>query len=150
MTPPAGHRAREGLSSSRRHPRYVPRPICRRVLRRLHFQVLGAFHGLRPDGGGSALPDPHPKAGYIDDAAGFASCYGPHLRSPFYRAFDTGLRRRTFPSDTASLLPGLLATTRTGLPPASDDELANEDQPPTQSTSTLLGARNGSLWLDSF
>jgi hypothetical protein len=68
---------------------------------------------------------PTQRAGYINDAAGFASCYGPHLRSPSYRAFDTGLRRRTFPSDTASLLPGLLATTRTGLPPASDDELTN-------------------------
>jgi hypothetical protein len=44
---------------------------------------------------------------------------------PSYRAFDTGLRHRTFPSDTASPLPDLLATTRTGLTPASDDELAN-------------------------
>ncbi|MCA1704400.1 MAG: hypothetical protein LC808_14525, partial [Actinobacteria bacterium] len=68
---------------------------------------------------------PTQRAGYIDDAAGFASCYGPHPRSPYYRAFDTGLRRRTFPSDTASLLPGLLAATRTGLTPASDDELTN-------------------------
>jgi hypothetical protein len=44
---------------------------------------------------------------------------------PSYRAFDTGLRRRRFPSDTASLLPGLLAATRTGLTPASDDKLTN-------------------------
>jgi hypothetical protein len=42
--------------------------------------------------------------------------------------------------EAASLLPGLLAATRTGLPPASDDELTNDDQPPTWSTSTLLGA----------
>ncbi|MFE3143921.1 transposase [Streptomyces scopuliridis] len=41
------------------------------------------------------------------------------------RPFDAGLRRRTFPSDAASLLPGLLAATRTGLPPAGDDELPN-------------------------
>jgi len=68
---------------------------------------------------------PTKKVGYLNDAAGFASCYGPHPRSPFYRAFDTGLRRRTFPSDAASLLPGLLAATRTGLTPASDDELTN-------------------------
>ena len=26
---------------------------------------------------------PTEKAGYINDAAGFALCYGPHLRSPF-------------------------------------------------------------------
>ena len=41
------------------------------------------------------------------------------------RAFDAGLRPRPFPDETASLLPGLLAATRTGLPPASDDELTN-------------------------
>ena len=39
-TPSAGHRAGEGLSSSRRHYRYVPRPIRRGVLGRLHFQVF--------------------------------------------------------------------------------------------------------------
>src|SRR5713226_3165933 len=39
-------------------------------------------------------------------------------------AFDAGLRRRAFPPDAASLLPGLLAATRTGLSPAGDDELA--------------------------
>ena len=74
----------------------------------------GARHSLIPT-----------KVGYIDDAAGFASCYGPHHRSPSYRAFDAGLQRRTFPSDAASLLPGLLAATRTGLTPAGDDELTN-------------------------
>src|SRR5260370_6943053 len=44
---------------------------------------------------------------------------------PPYRAFDAGLRPRPFPGETASLLPGLLAATRTGLPPAGDDELTN-------------------------
>ncbi|MGH3798452.1 MAG: DNA glycosylase AlkZ-like family protein, partial [Pseudonocardiaceae bacterium] len=61
--------------------------------------------------------------------------------APPSRAFDTGLRPDPFPSRAASLLPGLLAATRTGLTPASDDELTTEDQPPTQSTSYLLGAR---------
>src|SRR3954467_13552617 len=60
---------------------------------------------------------------------------------PLYRAFDTGLRPDPFPDRAASLLPGLLAATRTGLPPASDDELTTADQPPTRSTSCLLGAR---------
>src|SRR3954447_12435800 len=59
-------------------------------------------------------------------------------------AFDTGLRPDPFPARAASLLPGLLAATRTGLPPASDDELTTTDQPPTRSTSCLLGARE---WL---
>ena len=34
---------------------------------------------------------------------------------PHYRAFDAGLRPRPFPHRAASLLPGLLAATRTGL-----------------------------------
>ena len=60
--------------------------------------------------------------------------------APPARAFDAGLRRRTFPSDAASLLPGLLAATRTGLTPAGDDELTTTDHQPTM-TSCLLGAR---------
>src|SRR4051812_6939696 len=60
---------------------------------------------------------------------------------PPCRAFDTGLRPDPFPDRAASLLPGLLAATRTGLPPASDDELTTTDQPPTRSTSCLLGAQ---------
>ena len=40
-------------------------------------------------------------------------------------AFDAGLRPSPFPGQTASLLPGLLAATRTGLTPASNDELTN-------------------------
>src|SRR6185437_6515260 len=56
-------------------------------------------------------------------------------------AFDTGLRPRPFPDEAASLLPGPLAATRTGLTPASDDELTTQDQPPTRPTSCLLGAR---------
>src|SRR5947208_1804522 len=60
---------------------------------------------------------------------------------PPCRAFDTGLRPDPFPDRAASLLPSLLAVTRTGLPPASDDELTTTDQPPTRSTSCLLGAR---------
>jgi hypothetical protein len=87
--------------------------------------------------GTSPLPRPSPRfrearhsltrpSGRLsNDAAGFASCYGPHRRSPYYRASDTGLRPRPFPGEAASLLPGLLAATRTGLPPAGDDELTN-------------------------
>jgi hypothetical protein len=56
-----------------------------------------------------------------NDAAGFASCCGPLSCTP-NRAFDTGLRPDPFPDRAASLLPGLLAATRTGLTPASDDE----------------------------
>jgi hypothetical protein len=45
--------------------------------------------------------------------------------------------------DFAKTLPGLLAATRTGLPPASDDELTTVGQLPTPFTSCLLGAREG-------
>src|ERR1022692_2299151 len=62
---------------------------------------------------------------------------------PLYRAFDAGLRPRPFPGETASLLPGLLAATRTGLPPAGDDELTNSKIRcyVTASPPALLGAR---------
>src|SRR6476659_6254470 len=48
------------------------------------------------------------------------------LHTPRSGALDAGLRHRPFPDDTASLLPGLLIATRTGLRPASDDELTNQ------------------------
>jgi len=48
------------------------------------------------------------------------------LHTPRSGALDAGLRHRPFPDDTASLLPGLLIATRTGLTPASDDELTNQ------------------------
>jgi hypothetical protein len=60
-------------------------------------------------------------------------------------AFDTGLRPRPFPDEAASLLPGPLAATRTGLTPASDDELTTQDQPPTRSTSCLWAHGKGLL-----
>jgi len=62
---------------------------------------------------------------------------------PLYRAFDAGLRPGPFPDQAASLLPGLLAATRTGLSPAGDDELTNSKIRcyVTASPPTLLGAR---------
>src|SRR4051794_24222761 len=63
-----------------------------------------------------------------NDAAGFATRYGPLSCSPT-RAFDAGLRPDPFPDRAASLLPGLLAATRTGLTPAGDDELQTTTRP---------------------
>src|ERR671915_73928 len=45
---------------------------------------------------------------------------------PLSRALDAGLRPGPFPDRAASLLPGLLAATRTGLTPAGDDELLSD------------------------
>ena len=97
---------------------------------------------------GSALPCPA-QGRMSNDAAGFASCYGPHRRSPI-RAFDAGLRPGPFPDRAASLLPGLLAATRTGLPPAGDDELTNTKKHhgiTSRCHLVLLGAEIGSLVL---
>jgi hypothetical protein len=59
---------------------------------------------------------------------------------PLTRAFDTALRRRAFPPDAGSLLPGPLAATRTGLAPAGNDELPTEsDHVITQPPSKLQG-----------
>src|SRR4051794_32517851 len=59
---------------------------------------------------------------------------------PLHRAFDAGLRPDPFPDRAASLLPGLLAATRTGLAPAGDDELTNLGHL-HEVTSVPLGAR---------
>src|SRR3954447_10456638 len=74
-----------------------------------------------------------------NDAAGFATRYGPLSCSPT-RAFDAGLRPGPFPDRAASLLPGLLAATRTGLAPAGDNELMS-DQVISTNHPPLPGAR---------
>ena len=86
-TSSAGHWAGEGLPSSRRHYRHVPRPIRRGVPRGC-FQALHRFHGLHPDSERLGTPLPHPHGRVSNDATGFASRYGPHRRSP-----SQGLRR---------------------------------------------------------
>jgi hypothetical protein len=98
-----------------------------------HAPYAGEFFAAAPPGS-SPLPWPSPRlprlgslccppeGGTLNDAAGFASCCGPHSCFPL-RAFDAGLRPDPFPDRAASLLPGLLAATRTGLAPAGDDEL---------------------------
>ena len=64
--------------------------------------------------------------------------------APPKRAFDAGLRPDPFPDRAASLLPGLLAATRTGLTPAGDDELML-DQVISNNHLQRLGALRGSV-----
>jgi len=72
---------------------------------------------ILPSGGGEGLTDET-----SNDTAGFASCYGPHRRSPC-RAFDAGSGPARFPAKRPACYRASLAATRTGLPPAGDDEL---------------------------
>src|SRR2546423_4933981 len=65
---------------------------------------------------------------------------------PLHRAFDAGLRPDPFPDRAASLLPGPLAVTRTGLTPASDDELTTRrSATPNHSLSSCLAGRTPQL-----
>ena len=73
--------------------------------------ISGARHSLHPAQAGP-LTTPQASLDATDRSV-----------APPYRAFDAGLRPDPFPDRAASLLPGLLAATRTGLTPASDDEL---------------------------
>jgi hypothetical protein len=54
-------------------------------------------------------------------------------------ALDTGLRRRAFPPNAASLLPGVLTLTGTGLTPAGEHKLARRS-PHAAITSQAGGA----------
>src|SRR5207245_8185295 len=86
------------------------------------LQALHPFHGLRPDDPGSAPPLPHPKAGGLTTRQASLDATDHSVASP-NGAFDAGLRPGPLPDRAASLLPGLLAATRTGLTPAGGGEL---------------------------
>jgi hypothetical protein len=103
-TPSAGHRAGEGLPSSRRHYLNVPRPIRRRVPR-------GCNPGATPLPWPSprfrralGTPPSHPHGRLSNDAAGFASRYGPlqslPLKGPSTLGFDAGRSPRRRQSAT--------------------------------------------------
>jgi hypothetical protein len=69
------------------------------------------------------------------------------LHTPPSGMLDAGLRPRPFPDDTASLLPGPLTATRTGLSPASDDELTNQPSTIYMINHQLSGHTKGNPWL---
>ncbi|MBB4942892.1 hypothetical protein FHR32_007292 [Streptosporangium album] len=90
---------------------------------RLHLQDLHRFHGLRPSQPGSASPRPtrHRVRDLTTRQASLHAADRTVARPQ--GTLDAGLRLRPFPDGAASLLPGSLTITRTGLAPASDDEL---------------------------
>ena len=86
------------------------------------IQVLRSFRGLRRERLGSALPSSHLAAGTLTARQASLDAADRSVAPP-ERALDAGLRPDPFPGRAASLLPGLLAATRTGLSPAGGDEL---------------------------
>jgi hypothetical protein len=84
---------------------------------RLHIQDLHRFHGLRHDSRGSALSYP-----VTTRQASLHAADRSVAATTVAFDFDAGLRPGPFPGRAASLLPGFLATTRTGLSPAGDAE----------------------------
>jgi hypothetical protein len=98
-TKSAGCRAGEGLPSSRRHPRYVPRPIRRGVPHGCASRLFAASMAFAPISRGSALPAPALTSETPNDAAGFASCYGPHRRSPKNGLLTLGSDPARFPAE---------------------------------------------------
>ena len=75
--------------------------------------IMGARHSLAPPSTGGN--------GY--DAAGFASCYGPHRRSPFTGLLTLGSDPARFPAEPPACYRA--SWQLPGLPPAGDDELTN-------------------------
>jgi hypothetical protein len=133
-SPVIGHRLSRGDHAARIDrggpPQFPPSPSARSTpstpgsSSRLRSRLFTASMAFAPKDRARLSLSP-PAGGHANDAADFASCCGPCSCSPT-RAFDAALRRRAFPPDDGSLLPGSLATTRTGLTPAGDDELATE------------------------
>ena len=118
----AGHRAGEGLPSSRRHYLNVPRPIRRGVLGGCASRLFTASMAFAVISAARLPLLPPSRAEPLTTLQASLNAADRPVAPPC-RAFDAALRRRAFPPEAGSLLPGLLAATRTGLPPASDDEL---------------------------
>ena len=98
------------------------------------IQGLHRFHGLRPEGRGSALPYPAHTGTFTARQASLDAT--DRSVAPPSRASDAGLRPRPFPDEAASLLTGSLTITRAGLTPAGDDEL------PTRSDHVIVTPPN--------
>ena len=121
---PQGARAGEGLPSSRHHHPNVPRPLRRGVLRGCASRLFTPSMAFTHTGARLSLVPPYTfsRRGRLRLTLRTARSHTPT------GCFDAALRPRPFPPEAGSLLPGLLAATRTGLPPAGDDELVVESR----------------------
>jgi hypothetical protein len=122
----AGCRAGEGLPSSRRHHLNVPRPLRRGVPRGCNSRLFtpSVAFAVKDATRLSLPPTPKGRAAITTRQASLDAA--DRSVAPPCRALDAGLRPGPFPDRPASLLPGLLAATRTGLTPAGDDELMSD------------------------
>ena len=117
----AEHGAGEGFPSSRTDLPAVPLPLPREVHHRCASRLFAASMAFAVNSPARLLLVPANGASVTRRQDSHHVTDRP-VASP-NGAFDTGLRRRAFPPDAASLLPGALAPTGTGLPPAGRCEL---------------------------
>ena len=87
----AGHRAGEGLPSSRRHPRYVPRPIRRGVPHGCACRLCTASMAFTLNSEGSALPVPARRRD-LKRRRRLRVMLRTESTLPLCRAFDAGIR----------------------------------------------------------
>ena len=111
---------------------------------RTRSRIFGAVRGLRPPFIGSAPPWPRSRGGLSDDAAGFAPCCGPvGCTASTTRRCRSASTPGSRPAPGA-VLPGTLASPRTGLAPAGCRELVARLRrlpPPFSLAPELLDAR---------
>jgi len=108
--------------SSRIHPASVPLPLPRRVLHRCASRLSTPSMAFTPTTRARLLLVPARRQARLTTRQASLHATDRSVAPPA-RAFDAGLRPGPLPDRAASLLPGLLAATRTGLTPAGDDEL---------------------------
>ncbi len=113
--------AGEGFPSSRIDHPTVPLPLPRGVLDRCTSRLFAASMAFALNSG-ARLPLVPAHGASVTRRQDSRHVTDRPVASPT-GAFDTGLHRRAFPPDAASLLPGALALTGTGLTPAGRCEL---------------------------
>lgn len=139
-------------SAVRAHPPEPAPSVLIVVDNRIYSAVDGALRpvraatasGTRAGDRGAALVSLRPTATLLTGPILGPNRRGPNDAAGFAQVTDAwssnGLRRPGFPSPAASLLPGLLAATRPGLPPAGDRAgpgLSPNDQLNTSRPSSL-------------
>jgi hypothetical protein len=122
-------RLRAGPPQFPPHHRHVPCPLTPGIPHGCASRLFAASVIFAPISRGSALPCRPATGRLTNNAAGFASCDGPHRCSP-ERAFGAGPRPSPFPGQAASLLLGLLAATPNRTPTGRRRRAYEHEDPP--------------------